>query len=125
MAPERAKSYFDLALSLTPRSKNAEAALCFRRSIILKPDSVEVNEALGDLLRTMMRDHEAQSTYKKTTLLNPTFPKFYTQTVFNLFLRGKFSDTLLNYGRAKTIKADIEFLHFNLGVSFKNKKKPE
>lgn len=125
LAPNRAKSYFDLALSLTPRSKNAEAALCFRRSIILKPDSVEVTEALGDLLRTMMRDHDAKSTYKKTTLLNPTFPKFYTQTIFNLFLRGKFNEALLYYGRAKIIEADIEFLHFNLGVSFNNKNEPE
>mgnify|MGYP003319271975 CR=1 FL=1 len=57
--------------------------------------------------------------------MNPTFPKFYTQTIFNLFLRRKFNEALLNYGRAKIIEADIEFLHFNLGVSFKNKKEPE
>ena len=93
--------------------------------MLLKPDYIEVQNNLGDLLAQTGRVSEAIEHYRQALAINPDFSETHYNLGNALFQSGRTQEAIDHYQIALALKPDYFEVHNNLGAALIKAGRPQ
>ncbi|HEX9023089.1 MAG TPA: tetratricopeptide repeat protein, partial [Geobacteraceae bacterium] len=103
----------------------AEAELCYRRALEIKPDAVEAYNNLGIVLRDLGRPEEAAWACRRALAYKPDFAEAYNNLSNALQELGMLDEAAWACRRALAHKPDFAEAYSNLGATLNELGRPE
>jgi predicted O-linked N-acetylglucosamine transferase (SPINDLY family) len=115
-APQDPQAYFRLARALSSEQREAEAVLCFRQALRLKPDFADAYKYLGDSLRGHggLKVDEAVASYRDAIRVQPDHADAYHMLGRTLKDLGLLDEALEALRRACQLRPDSAKFHSSL-----------
>ena len=115
MAPQEARTHYNLGITLNEQNRLKEAEASFRQAIALKPDFAEAHSNLGITLRALGKLEEAQAGFRRAISLKSDYVRAYSHLGLTLQELGRLDESEESLTRAIAMKPDFAEAHRNLG----------
>jgi tetratricopeptide (TPR) repeat protein len=93
-----------------------EALASFDRALSLRPQSAELHNNRGNMLRQLQRTSEALASFERAIALQPTFAAAYNNRGLVLQALQRYREAASSYERALALQPDFAEAHNNLGT---------
>ena len=111
-----AQFWENLALCQHQLGKSAEAETSLRKSLALRPHSVEALNALGRVLRSLERRSEAQRLFEQALALRPNDGPTHAGLAKMLSEQDNFAEAAIHFRSAIASNPDVPEFHYELGL---------
>jgi eukaryotic-like serine/threonine-protein kinase len=111
----------EMGNALCDQLKWGEAIGYYRTALALRPDTVSLRYALGDLYLGQQRWDAAIAEYEQADGLDPENPWCHNRLGFTLAWKGNGDEAMAHFRKAIRIDADNGWSHFFLAIALENK----
>jgi serine/threonine-protein kinase len=112
----------EMGNALCDQSKEGEAIGYYRTALALRPDTVSLRYALGDLYLAQQRWDGAIAEYEQAVRLDPENPWSHNRLGFTLAWKGGHDDeAIAQFREAVRLDASIGWSHYFLAIALENK----
>jgi tetratricopeptide (TPR) repeat protein len=110
---------FNLGLAFQSQNDLPKAVHFYQRAIKLKPDFVEVMNALGIVLHTLNRYKEAISIYQQSIEISPKMPDAYNNLGISLLALNRATEAAKAFEKSMSLNPNNPQPYNNLGLTLK------
>ena len=111
----------EMGNALCDQSKWGEAIGYYRTALALRPETVSLRYALGDLYLGLQRWDEAIAEYEQAVRLDPENAWCHNRLGFTLAWKGGGDEAIAQFREAIRIDADNGWSHYFLAIALENK----
>jgi tetratricopeptide (TPR) repeat protein len=113
--PADAEAHYNLGNVLYDFGRQEEAAVCYRRALVLKPEFARAHNNLGFVLHHMGQAENALASFRRALEIEPGFALAHNSAGIVLRDLGRLEDAVASYRHALASMPDYAEAHYNLG----------
>ena len=113
--PDLTRWYYERALAHEARERWEPAIGELRAYLKLRPDNVELHNALGLMLVRVGRPEEAMAEYAEALRLDPEYAMGHNNLGFEYYKKGRIEEARTEYETALRLNPELALTHNNLG----------